>query len=105
MIRRLCLAMVTIAVPLASAGCSSVAEAPRGGNEIAAAMVAEMDTRAPEDQLPNWSFTRSLMLRPAPAVGDPAPDFELETFAGDEKIRLAEFGSSRPVVLVFGSWT
>ena len=40
-----------------------------------------------------------------PAVGKPAPDFELETEDGKQKIRLADFRGQKPVVLIFGSFT
>jgi hypothetical protein len=39
-----------------------------------------------------------------PAPGEPAPEFELETTAG-EPVALADFRGKRPVVLVFGSFT
>ena len=42
----------------------------------------------------------------APNVGDPAPDFELPVLGDrDQKVRLADFKDSRPVALIFGSYT
>ena len=42
----------------------------------------------------------------APNVGDPAPDFELPVLGDrDQKVRLSEFKDSRPVALIFGSYT
>ena len=42
----------------------------------------------------------------APNVGDPAPAFELPVLGDRErKVRLAEFKDSRPVGLIFGSYT
>lgn len=38
-------------------------------------------------------------------VGMEAPDFELETADHRESVRLSSFRGSRPVVLVFGSYT
>ena len=43
--------------------------------------------------------------RPGPAVGDPAPDFELRTQDGKQVVRLSEFRGHKPVVLIFGSFT
>jgi hypothetical protein len=39
------------------------------------------------------------------AVGDSAPDFELDTYDHKTKVRLSSFHGLRPVVLVFGSYT
>ncbi|MHC4992547.1 MAG: hypothetical protein ACYTGC_16370 [Planctomycetota bacterium] len=71
----------------------------------AAEWIVEMDSRPPEEQVPNWPEIRALMMREAPKVGDDAPDFELETRDGRGTIRLSEFQEARPVVLIFGSWT
>ena len=38
-------------------------------------------------------------------VGDAAPDFELSTVDKSAKVRLSSFRGSKPVVLVFGSYT
>ena len=67
--------------------------------------MTEMDQLPPDEQLPNWENTKSLMVRNAPLVGDVAPDFELKKQYGDETIRLSEFPPTKPVVLIFGSWT
>jgi hypothetical protein len=48
-----------------------------------------------------WMLARAGGLR----VGDPAPDFELETLDRKERVRLSSFKGSKPVVLVFGSYT
>ena len=48
--------------------------------------------------LPQW---RSGEL----AVGDPAPDVELVALNGSSRFRLHEKIGSRPLVLVFGSYT
>jgi hypothetical protein len=43
--------------------------------------------------------------RKAPKVGDLAPDFELQDPSGRVAVRLSDFRDSRPVALVFGSYT
>ena len=48
-----------------------------------------------------WTRARSGVLK----VGDSAPDFELPMTAGTERVRLSSFRGSKPVVLVFGSYT
>jgi hypothetical protein len=50
---------------------------------------------------PLWFRARAGTLH----VGDPAPDFTLPTQDNKASIRLASFRGSRPVVLVFGSYT
>ncbi len=75
------------------------------GDEYAKRWIAEMDAKPPEDRVPNWENTRAMMMREAPAVGDKAPDFTLETRGGGDTIRLSQFQPHRPVVLIFGSWT
>ncbi|MBX3443304.1 MAG: deiodinase family protein [Planctomyces sp.] len=44
-------------------------------------------------------------MQEGPAVGDPAPDFELETVGGDRRVRLSGLFGSKPIVLVFGNFT
>jgi hypothetical protein len=41
---------------------------------------------------------------PGPALGDPAPDFELRTHDGKDVVQLSKL-RGRPVVLIFGSFT
>ena len=41
----------------------------------------------------------------APAVGADAPDFELSRLGGSERVRLSSFWGSKPVALIFGSYT
>ena len=81
-------------------GCASP-----NGDEIAARWIAEMDAAPPEERIPHYDEVRALMMRPAPEVGAPAPDFELATREGDRTVRLSSFRGERPVVLIFGSWT
>ena len=40
-----------------------------------------------------------------PQVGELAPDFELTDVHGEKTVRLSEFRGTRPVVLLFGSFT
>jgi peroxiredoxin len=41
----------------------------------------------------------------APKIGDPAPDFELRDINGENPILLSSFQGTKPVVLIFGSFT
>lgn len=105
-VRALATAGLACTGTLLLAGCSGGPGSSASDDaDPALAMIARMDALPPEEQLPNWSVTRELMLRTPPAVGEPAPDFALATFDGSEVITLSEFQPTRPVVLVFGSWT
>src|SRR5450432_4776471 len=48
-----------------------------------------------------WMRARAGTLQ----VGDPAPDFSLLKVDKSETVKLSELNKSRPVVLVFGSYT
>ena len=48
-----------------------------------------------------WSSARAGSVHP----GDSAPDFNLETVDKQSRVRLSSYQGSRPVVLVFGSYT
>ena len=48
-----------------------------------------------------WLFARRGHLR----VGDAAPNFALQTLDKKSRVELATFRGSKPVVLVFGSYT
>jgi hypothetical protein len=50
---------------------------------------------------PLWNHARAGGIHP----GDLAPDFRLSTLDHKETVQLASFRGSRPVVLVFGSYT
>ncbi len=39
------------------------------------------------------------------AVGEPAPDFNLKRTRSTQTVRLSKFKNSRPVALIFGSYT
>jgi hypothetical protein len=41
----------------------------------------------------------------APAVGDEAPDFNLPLLGGPAHVRLSSLRGTRPVALIFGSYT
>ena len=43
--------------------------------------------------------------RKAPRVGDIAPGFELRDVDGANLVRLSDFQGTRPVALIFGSFT
>ena len=48
-----------------------------------------------------WSNARGGSLN----VGDAAPDFDLQTVDKQSRVKLSNYRGSRPVVLVFGSYT
>ncbi len=67
--------------------------------------IANMD-RKPEASRPvGWEEVKRLMARPAPAVGQPAPDFTLTTLDGTETLTRSVYQEGRPLVLIFGSFT
>jgi len=67
--------------------------------------IADMD-RKPEASRPvGWEEVKRLMARPAPAVGQPAPDFTLPTAEGTETLTRSVYQQGRPLVLIFGSFT
>ena len=74
-------------------------------NDPASRFIARMDSAPPQQRVPNWDHIKAMMLREPPKVGEPAPDFELKTLDGKETIKLSQFKGSRPVVLIFGSYT
>ena len=41
----------------------------------------------------------------APAVGDDAPDFDLPLLNSSARVKLSGFRGTRPVALIFGSYT
>src|SRR5262249_29119502 len=67
--------------------------------------ISRMDCAPPEKRPKNWEQTRSLMIRPAPAVGQPAPNFSLPTRDGTETVNVNDYQAGRPLVLIFGSFT
>ena len=50
---------------------------------------------------PMWLLARAGHLN----VGDPAPDFSLQTLDKKSRVQLSSFRGQKPVVLVFGSYT
>ena len=50
---------------------------------------------------PLWRTARAGRLQ----TGDPAPDFDLPSVDKQSRVRLSAFRGSKPVVLVFGSYT
>jgi hypothetical protein len=48
-----------------------------------------------------WTWARAGQLQ----IGDPAPDFNLETFERNGHVQLSSFRGKKPVVLAFGSYT
>jgi hypothetical protein len=67
--------------------------------------IAETD-RKPETSRPvGWEGVKRLMARPAPVVGQPAPDFSLATLDGTQTLTCSAYQQGRPLVLIFGSFT
>ena len=50
---------------------------------------------------PLWNFVRDGKTQ----VGDMAPDFDLPTADKKQRVRLSSFRGSKPVILIFGSYT
>jgi hypothetical protein len=73
--------------------------------DAAKEFVEKMDSAPPEERVPNWEQTKTLMRRIAPAVGETAPDFTLKTLDGKETVTLSKFKREKPVLLIFGSYT
>jgi hypothetical protein len=90
------LAVVLIHVSL-TAGCRNL--------DPAAKFIARMDCAPASERPPDWEETKRLMARPAPKVGQPAPDFSLRTLDGSRLITRSTYQSGRPLVLIFGSYT
>ncbi|HWL92581.1 MAG TPA: hypothetical protein VNT79_03520 [Phycisphaerae bacterium] len=67
--------------------------------------VKQQESLPPDQRVPDWEKTKTLMSRRAPAVGEAAPDFTLATLEGSRTIRRSAFHESRPLVLLFGSFT
>jgi hypothetical protein len=67
--------------------------------------IQQMDAAPPGQRPPDWEITKKLMGRVAPRVGDPAPDFTLETTDQTISLTRSTFQSGKPLVLIFGSFT
>jgi hypothetical protein len=71
----------------------------------AAHFIARMDS-APAEKRPNdWERTKTLMSRPVPAVGQPAPNFTLPMLDDTQTVTRSAHQAGRPLVLIFGSFT
>ena len=92
--------IVLLTLLLLVPGCSAPAD-----RDPADAFIAQMDAAPPDRRVPDWDRTRARMIRPAPPVGDPAPDFTLPQRDGTGDITLSQFSRGRPTVLIFGSFT
>ena len=78
-------------------GCKSVDPAPK--------FIARVDNAPPERRPKGWENVRPLMLRPAPVVGQTAPDFTLPVVDGTSEINRLAYQGTRPLVLIFASFT
>lgn len=88
---------VLLATGFAAGGCRPA--------DPVAGFIERQDSLPPDQRVPDWDRTRRLMLRRAPAVGEAAPDFTLAALDGSGDIRRSAFHESRPLVLIFGSFT
>ncbi|GAB4149047.1 MAG: hypothetical protein Fur0037_17380 [Planctomycetota bacterium] len=95
-------------------GSISRAEYPRGGRSFAnldrdgdgAITLRDLKSRRPARSRPREDAGAAEKPKPLPAVGDPAPDFELPMLGMmDQKVKLSSFRGKRPVALIFGSYT
>lgn len=68
-------------------------------------MIARVDAMPAEKRPAEWDRTKALMLRQAPEVGQPAPDFTLQRMKSDEMVTLSEYRPDQPKVLIFASYT
>jgi len=71
----------------------------------AASFYAKQESLPPEKRIPEWDRVKALMSRPAPAVGDVAPDFTLPTLDGDSQITRSAHQEGKPLLMIFGSYT
>ena len=95
MARQTCFGMALALAALA--GCARSFDADK--------FIAQVDQSPPEKRPPNWEHTKKLMARRPPAVGELAPDFSLPTLDGSATVHRTTYQRSRPLVLVFGSFT
>jgi hypothetical protein len=94
---------VTIAVAYA-AFASTILWAMRQPPETFARVMAKMPGPIPFLLFPfetAWTHSRAGRLR----VGEPAPDFSLMTPDKSARVRLSTLNATKPVVLIFGSYT
>ena len=89
--------MIVVILVSMAAGCRNL--------DPAAKFIARMDRAPAGEHPPDWDETKRLMARPAPKVGQPAPDFSLRTLDGSRVITRSRHQAVRPLVLIFGSFT
>ena len=70
-----------------------------------AKMIAHVDAMPTEERPAEWDRTKALMLRTAPKVGMPAPEFTLKRMNSDEIVTLSTYRPDEPKFLVFASYT
>lgn len=70
------------------------------GQGQAARETPKMKSKDTEDEKP-----KKKKGKPALKVGDVAPPFNLDSLDGKSKTELAQFKGSKPVILIFGSYT
>ncbi|MEK6674984.1 MAG: hypothetical protein AABZ47_04935 [Planctomycetota bacterium] len=84
-------------VPLFALGCHQ-------GDPVAG-FIARMDAAPPEKRVPQWDFVKGQIVRKAPDVGSPAPDFSLPKLSGEDTVTRSKLQLGKPQVLIFGSFT
>ncbi|MFO0973656.1 MAG: hypothetical protein U1A27_09490 [Phycisphaerae bacterium] len=85
-------------------GLMLVGAACRPGDPMAR-FIAETDAKPPAERPPKWEQVKRLIGRPAPQVGELAPDFTLATPDGRQQVTMSRCHESRPLLLLFGSFT
>ncbi len=109
-----------LAQPAAQAPRSAAPDLPKGVH-VYRSLLAQLDEDGSGDlSLAEWEQARIALPggpaasaprapgtrpRPAPAVGDPAPDFVLPVLDAPIVAQLSDFRGAKPVALIFGSWT
>jgi hypothetical protein len=79
--------------------------------DLRAALNPPQPPGSPDEGPSIWTVLKGMWtgelgsIHEGPAVGGLAPDFELPTVDGRDRLRLSELYRSKPVVLIFGSFT
>lgn len=76
-----------------------------GGDRITARQVLESEGNVFPDSIRRALEGVTARDEMGPKVGEVPPDFLLKLMGSDERVRLSSFKGSRPVALVFGSYT
>ena len=99
LVRRTLLALAVVWACLVAALAIAMRQTPDTFGAIMSKMPGVAFLVLPFETL--WMNARAGHLHP----GDPAPDFTLKTPDGSARVQLSSFKGSKPVVLIFGSYT